>query len=154
MIALTGAGISTESGIPDYRGEGTRARARSPLRFDHYVADLDARRRYWARAMIGWTKLAAARPNPAHHALAQLERRGVLGGVITQNVDQLHQAAGTREIVELHGALARVRCLACGELEDRRALQRRLHQLNPRWLGHEADRPHRVRFRTVAAGRV
>lgn len=138
LVVLSGAGISTESGIPDYRGEGTRARARNPIRFATYVADPSARARYWARAMIGWPKLAAARPNPAHRALAELEAAGRVSTLITQNVDRLHHAAGSREVVELHGALAEVRCLACGRLEPREALQGRLIQLNPGWLAHEA----------------
>ncbi len=139
IVALTGAGCSTESGIPDYRGEGTRARARNPLRFDAYVHDASARTRYWTRALIGWPKLASALPNPAHHSLAALERAGILHGLITQNVDRLHQAAGSREVVELHGALAEVRCLSCGEIEDRHALQGRLLTCNPAWANADAS---------------
>ncbi len=138
VVVLSGAGCSTESGIPDYRGEGTRARARNPVRFATYVNDPAARTRYWARAMIGWPKLRAARPNRAHHALAELERAGKLAALITQNVDRLHQAAGSERVIELHGALAEVRCLACGRLEPRDALQARLERLNPGWLAHEA----------------
>ncbi len=137
FAVLTGAGCSTESGIPDYRGEGTSRRARNPIKFDAYVHDPIARARYWARSLIGWPKLAAARPNTTHHALAQLEQAGLALGVITQNVDRLHHAAGSREVVELHGALADVRCLACGSLEARDALQARLLARNPSW--GEAD---------------
>lgn len=135
-MVLSGAGCSTESGIPDYRGEGTRAR--NPVRFAAYVNDPVARTRYWARAMIGWPKLRAAQPNPAHRALAALEQAGVVTALITQNVDRLHHAAGSRRVIELHGALAEVRCLSCGELESRDDLQARLEQLNPGWLDHEA----------------
>jgi NAD-dependent SIR2 family protein deacetylase len=138
VVVLSGAGCSTESGIPDYRGEGTRARARNPIRFQHYVADSSARARYWARAMIGWPKFRTARPNPCHVALAQLERAGRVSGLITQNVDRLHQAAGSERVIELHGALAQVRCLRCGALETRDDLQTRLERLNPDWLEHEA----------------
>jgi len=138
ILALTGAGCSTESGIPDYRGEGTRARARNPVRFDVYVADPHARARYWARAVLGWPSFSAARPNVGHEALARLEHAGLVRAVITQNVDGLHRAAGSREVVELHGALAEVRCLACGAIESRADLQARLLALNPGWLGHEA----------------
>lgn len=138
VVVLSGAGCSTESGIPDYRGEGTRARARNPVRFDAYVQDPAARTRYWARAMIGWPHFRAARPNPAHRALAALEHAGVVSTVITQNVDRLHQAAGSRAVIELHGALAEVRCLGCGRIDSRDDLQARLEQLNPGWLAHEA----------------
>ncbi|MGE5180585.1 MAG: NAD-dependent protein deacetylase [Acidobacteriota bacterium] len=133
IVALTGAGCSTESGIPDYRGPG--ARPRQPLQHREFVDRAEARRRYWARSLIGWPKLAAARPNPAHHALAALERSGAIAGVITQNVDGLHTAAGSRAVVELHGALARVRCLACEQLTSRDELQRRLLEANPGWTG-------------------
>jgi NAD-dependent deacetylase sirtuin 4 len=138
VVVLSGAGCSTESGIPDYRGEGTRARARNPVRFDAYVHDPVARTRYWARAMIGWPQFRAAQPNPAHRALATLEHAGVIATVITQNVDRLHQAAGSREVIELHGALAEVRCLRCNRIESRDDLQARLEQQNPGWLEHEA----------------
>src|SRR5690606_28143832 len=138
VVVLSGAGCSTESGIPDYRGEGTRARARNPIRFAAYVDDPAARTRYWARAMIGWPRFRAARPNLAHRALAALEQAGVVTGLITQNVDRLHHAAGSREVIELHGALAEVRCLGCGRIEPRDDLQARLERLNPGWLDHQA----------------
>ena len=131
IVALTGAGCSTESGIPDYRGPG--AKPRTPLQHREFVDRADARQRYWARSLIGWPKLAAARPNPAHHALAALEKTGAIAGVITQNVDGLHAAAGSRAVVELHGALARVRCLACEQITSRDELQRRLLDANPGW---------------------
>jgi NAD-dependent SIR2 family protein deacetylase len=131
IAVLTGAGCSTESGIPDYRGQATRTRARTPLQHASFVADVEVRRRYWARSMLGWPRFSAAQPNPAHHALARLERAGRLSGVITQNVDGLHQRAGSRHVVELHGALADVRCLDCDRVEGRDQLQRRLLALNP-----------------------
>lgn len=133
VVALTGAGCSTESGIPDYRGEGTRARARNPIRFSAYVEDPKARARYWSRAVVGWPKLSRARPNAAHRVLVQLEAAGALSGLITQNVDRLHHQAGSRAVVELHGALAEVRCLSCQTIEGRDALQDRLLGLNPSW---------------------
>ncbi|GIV57935.1 MAG: NAD-dependent protein deacetylase [Rhodothermaceae bacterium] len=139
-VVLTGAGCSTESGIPDYRGPETRRRARNPMPFQTFMGDPAARRRYWARSTVGWRRVAAARPNPAHHALAQMERAGLLAGLITQNVDGLHTAAGSRHVVELHGTLARVRCLGCGRAEDRAAFQRRLLAANPGWA------PERVAF--------
>lgn len=126
VVALTGAGISTESGIPDYRGPGTRARAKDPMRFAEFTASPEGRARYWARAAVGWPAFSAAQPNAGHRALAALERAGVVRGVITQNVDELHQRAGTRELIELHGTLHAVRCLECGAIEPRALVQRRL----------------------------
>jgi NAD-dependent SIR2 family protein deacetylase len=131
IAVLTGAGISTESGIPDYRGPGTRARAKDPMRFAEYTASGVGRARYWVRAMVGWPSFAAARPNAGHRALAGLEDRGLVRGVVTQNVDRLHHAAGSRRIVELHGALHEVRCLDCGAIEPRAEVQARLDELNP-----------------------
>jgi len=137
VVALTGAGISTESGIPDYRGPGTLQRARSPMQHGEFVRDAAARRRYWARSVIGWPRVAAAEPNPAHAALVAMERSGALAGIITQNVDRLHARAGSRIVIELHGALAEVACLGCGAREARAALQARLIALNP-WLDVDA----------------
>lgn len=134
MAVLTGAGCSTESGIPDYRGPETRRRARNPIQYKAFVGDPEARRRYWARAIVGWRKFAGKEPNPAHHALAQLETRGRLSGLITQNVDRLHQAAGSRTIIELHGALADVVCLECRLHLDRESVQAELHELNPGYV--------------------
>lgn len=134
VVALTGAGCSTESGIPDYRGSDTPPRTRPPIQHREFVDRADARRRYWARSVLGWSRFSTARPNPAHTALAELEQRGVIAGVITQNVDGLHGAAGSREVVELHGALARVRCLDCAAQTSRDALQARLLAANPGWL--------------------
>lgn len=132
-VALTGAGCSTESGIPDYRGPGTRERARNPVQYRAFLDDPGARQRYWARSMLGWPRFSAARPNAGHAALAQLERGAGLAGIITQNVDGLHHAAGSRRVIELHGALADVRCLGCGAIEPRAELQERLALLNPGW---------------------
>ena len=133
VAVLTGAGCSTESGIPDYRGPETRRRARNPVRFDAFVHDARARRRYWARAVVGWGRFASTVPNAAHLAIAAMEEAGVVRGLVTQNVDRLHHAAGSREVVELHGALAEVRCMECGAIEERDHLQRRLLTHNPDW---------------------
>src|SRR5680860_421918 len=113
-MALSGAGISTESGIPDYRGPASAGRARAPITYQEFVRDEAARRRYWARAMVGWSVMSGKRPNAGHRAIAELERRGFLNGVVTQNVDGLHRAAGSVTIIELHGTLSRARCLNCG----------------------------------------
>jgi NAD-dependent SIR2 family protein deacetylase len=134
FVALTGAGCSTESGIPDYRGAG-RPGPRNPIQHDAFVRQAHVRRRYWARATLGWERFKTARPNAGHRALAALEAAGLLAGVITQNVDRLHHEAGSRRVVELHGALAEVRCLACGVLEARASVQDRLLEANPGWLG-------------------
>ncbi|HKK26651.1 MAG TPA: NAD-dependent protein deacetylase [Gemmatimonadota bacterium] len=134
LVVLTGAGCSTESGIPDYRGTDRHQRTPAPVRYGEFVRSREARRRYWARSAIGWPRMARARPNPGHAALAMLERSGLAAGVITQNVDGLHQAAGTRRLVELHGSLDRVACLECGSVERRADVQERLLALNPGWL--------------------
>ena len=139
VTALTGAGISTESGIPDYRGPTTRARARNPIQHGQFVRDAAARRRYWARSVIGWPRVAAAEPNAAHAALAALERRGVLAGVVTQNVDRLHARAGSQRVIELHGALSDVACLDCGGREARADLQSRLLAMNPGFASRSAE---------------
>jgi NAD+-dependent protein deacetylase sirtuin 4 len=129
VVTLTGAGISTESGIPDYRGPD--ARPRRPIQGPEFVRSPEVRRRYWARSMAGWERFRAARAGPSHRALAELERLGVVRMTITQNVDRLHHAAGSRDVIELHGALAEVICLACGAMESRDALQERLRLANP-----------------------
>jgi NAD-dependent SIR2 family protein deacetylase len=137
FVALTGAGCSTESGIPDYRGQG-RTGPRNPIQHDAYLRRAEVRQRYWARATVGWVRFSGARPNPAHHALATLEQGGTLAGIITQNVDRLHHAAGSRRVVELHGALADVRCLGCGAVEPRAELHERLVAENPGFLERAA----------------
>jgi NAD-dependent SIR2 family protein deacetylase len=139
IVALTGAGCSTESGIPDYRGPTTPPRTRPPIQHREFVDRVEMRRRYWARSTLGWSRFSSARPNAGHAALAELEHRGVLAGVITQNVDSLHGKAGSQAVVELHGALARVRCLACGAVTTRDELQTRLLAANPTWLARARD---------------
>lgn len=139
VAVLTGAGCSTESGIPDYRGPGTRARARNPIQHRAFVSDPVARARYWARSAIGWPRFSSVEPNAAHHALAALERSGCMTGLVTQNVDRLHHRAGSQRVVELHGALAETRCLACGAREDRAALQSRILELNPGFVARGVE---------------
>jgi NAD-dependent deacetylase sirtuin 4 len=137
VAVLAGAGCSTESGIPDYRGPGSNGRHR-PMQYREFVSDAAARKRYWARSTVGWSKVAGARPNAAHRALAALERAGIVTGVITQNVDGLHHDGGSSRVIELHGSLAWVRCLACGGRESRQVLQERLGTLNPHCDGQNA----------------
>ncbi len=137
LFVLGGAGVSTESGIPDYRGPESSRRPRNPMRFQQFVGSAAARKRYWARSFVGWRRVAGAKPNAAHRALAALETHGLVDGLITQNVDGLHQAAGSRRVLELHGSLAAVRCLDCSGLVSRRTLQQELLTLNPE-MGVEA----------------
>jgi NAD-dependent SIR2 family protein deacetylase len=129
FVALTGAGLSTDSGIPDYRGPGSPLRR--PMTYGEFVSGPVAQRRYWARSHVGWARMRRAVPNPGHLALADLERRGVLRGVITQNVDGLHAEAGQRELIDLHGRIADVVCLSCRAISPRAALQQRLEEANP-----------------------
>lgn len=141
LVVLSGAGMSTDSGIPDYRGQSGRRRV-SPMRIDEFTATRQGRQRYWARSFLGWDRFRAARANRAHHAVTELQRRGVLGTVITQNVDGLHQQAGTGSVIELHGSLSRVRCLACGRVASRDEVQQQLTVANPayaRWARAAAD---------------
>ncbi|RAU41439.1 MULTISPECIES: NAD-dependent protein deacetylase [unclassified Pseudomonas] len=131
FAVLTGAGISTSSGIPDYRdSEGVR-RGRQPMMFQEFLNAPQARRRYWARAMLGWPRVRAARPNAAHAALARLERQGLISGVITQNVDTLHDQAGSEDVIELHGSLHWVLCLDCRQRTERDRVQLTLMEQNP-----------------------
>ncbi|MFI2632765.1 NAD-dependent protein deacetylase [Streptomyces collinus] len=131
VLVLSGAGISTESGIPDYRGEGGSLSRHTPMTYQDFTASAQARRRYWARSHLGWRTFGRARPNTGHLAVAAFGRHGLLSGVITQNVDGLHQAAGSADAVELHGTLDRVVCLSCGAFSPRRELARRLEEANP-----------------------
>ncbi|MBV9203841.1 MAG: NAD-dependent protein deacetylase [Actinobacteria bacterium] len=132
-LILSGAGLSTESGIPDYRGPTGLARRATPMTYQAFTASAAARRTYWARSYLGWRHIARARPNDGHRAVAELGRRGLLAGIITQNVDGLHQAAGASGVTELHGSLHRVVCLSCGQRTSRAELHRRLAAANPGW---------------------
>lgn len=134
ICLLTGAGISTDSGIPDYRGPTAPKRRRAPIQHRDFVHDPRTRARYWARSVLGWPRFRDFRPNAAHLALSEWEKTGGLSGLITQNVDRLHQKAGHRDVLELHGALAWVRCLGCQRLVDRDSFQQRLLAENPRAL--------------------
>ena len=131
VVVLSGAGISTESGIPDYRGETGSLRTHTPMTYGDFVASESGRQRYWARSHLGWRTIARAAPNDGHRAVAALQARGYFSGVITQNVDGLHQAAGARDVIELHGNLDRVICLRCGTTSAREVLDRRLRVANP-----------------------
>ncbi len=127
---LSGAGMSTESGIPDYRGPDGQRRVK-PMEYGEFVATSAARQRYWARAYVGWDRFAASRPNAGHRVVAALQRAGLIGPIVTQNVDGLHQGAGARDVLELHGTLSVVRCLTCADRTARDDVQARLAQANP-----------------------
>jgi NAD-dependent SIR2 family protein deacetylase len=139
VVILSGAGLSTESGIPDYRGPSGRARRGEPMTYQTFAATAAARQRYWARSHLGWRHVARATPNAGHHAVAELERAGLLAGTITQNVDGLHQAAGAEQVIELHGSLSRVLCLGCGERTPRLRLDQRLRAANSGWVARAAE---------------
>ena len=129
LLVLTGAGVSTESGIPDYRGEGKTER--HPMTFDVFMGSEQARKRYWARSYVGWSVIATAKPNGSHFALAQAESLGRIGHLITQNVDSLHQQAGSKKVTELHGRLDKVVCMSCRKSFDRLLMDQLIEELNP-----------------------
>jgi len=133
VLVLTGAGVSTESGIPDYRDERGEWKRSPPMQYREFVGSEARRRRYWARSLLGFKVLGSAQPNLAHRSLAELERRGLLAGIVTQNVDGLHQAAGALHVIDLHGRIDRVVCLSCGAGRARASLQAELEALNPVW---------------------
>jgi NAD-dependent SIR2 family protein deacetylase len=129
ILVLTGAGVSTESGIPDYRGEGKTER--HPMTFDAFMGSEQARARYWARSYVGWSVIANAKPNGSHFALAQAESLGRISHIITQNVDSLHQQAGSKKVTELHGRLDKVICMNCRALLDRSKMDLLIEEINP-----------------------
>lgn len=135
LVVLTGAGCSTESGIPDYRDENGNWKYRQPVQFLDFVRDTYTRKRYWSRSMLGWPKIAAAMPNATHISLTQLEKSGFISYLVTQNVDGLHQKAGSESILELHGGLEWVICLECRNRMPRQQLQEALLQNNPEFEG-------------------
>lgn len=140
LFVLTGAGCSTDSGIPDYRdADGTWKRS-PPVNFQAYMGSDTVRRRYWARSLVGWEHFRRAGPNKAHEALARLERQGRLELLVTQNVDGLHQAAGSTQVIDLHGRLDRVRCMDCESLVSREEIQAELVQRNPAWTRFQGEK--------------
>ncbi|KAE9647119.1 NAD-dependent protein deacetylase [Pseudomonas sp. PB106] len=138
FLVLTGAGISTPSGIPDYRDSDGVRRGRQPMMYQEFLAAPESRRRYWARAMLGWPRVRQAQPNAAHAALASLQSHGLISDLITQNVDTLHDQAGSHDVIELHGSLHRVLCLDCGQRSERDAIQRLMESQNPYLAGVDA----------------
>jgi len=133
LLVLTGAGCSTDSGIPDYRDADGNWKHRKPVSHRAFVSSERVRRRYWARSAAGWRQFDSAGPNAAHHALVRLEQLGRIVSLVTQNVDGLHTRAGSRQVIDLHGRLDRVVCLGCGRGDSRHRLQEELERLNPEW---------------------
>ncbi|SNS14394.1 NAD-dependent protein deacetylase, SIR2 family [Noviherbaspirillum humi] len=138
LLLLTGAGVSTASGIPDYRDRDGVRRGRAPIQGPDFIAQEAVRKRYWARSMVGWPRLAQAQPNAAHRAIAELEARGWISAVVTQNVDGLHGRAGSRRLTELHGNIHWIGCSACGSRFERARMQVWLEQANPHLAGAAA----------------
>lgn len=138
LFVLTGAGCSTDSGIPDYRDRHGDWKRTQPVTYQAFVGDRATRQRYWARSLIGWRRFGAAQPNATHRALARLEQQGGLSLLLTQNVDGLHQAAGSENVLDLHGRLDQVRCLACELRLPRADFQTALQAMNPAWAQLDA----------------
>lgn len=139
LFVVTGAGCSTESGIPDYRGADGEWKRKQPIEFSPFMREELTRARYWARSLVGWRNFRSAAPNAAHEALAKLESTGRIGLLVTQNVDGLHQAAGSRRVIDLHGRLDRVVCMSCRKTSSRTGWQDRLEALNASWRGLDAQ---------------
>lgn len=138
FVVLTGAGISTPSGIPDYRDNQGVRRGRQPMMYQEFLRAPESRQRYWARAMLGWPRVRQAQPNVAHEALASLQSSQQISGLITQNVDTLHDQAGSHDVIELHGSLHRVLCLDCGKRSERDSIQQLMEVQNPYLAGVDA----------------
>jgi len=136
---LSGAGLSTASGIPDYRDDAGKWKHRRPMLYQDFVGERYNRQRYWAQSFSGWQRIATARPNAAHQAIAALEREGHISCVVTQNVDNLHRQAGSTNVIDLHGVLHSVRCLDCGVSQSRHDFQQQLRHSNPDWTAEEAS---------------
>src|SRR5262245_60403542 len=138
LFVLTGAGCSTDSGIPDYRDADGEWKRRPPITYQLFVGNELARQRYWARSLVGFRRMRRARPNGAHHSLASLGRRGHVVQLVTQNVDGLHQAAGSQDVIDLHGRIDTVRCLSCDRRSSREQLQQELERRNPDFASLDA----------------
>jgi NAD-dependent SIR2 family protein deacetylase len=134
LVVLSGAGCSTESGIPDYRDEHGNWKRTPPMQYQQFIGSVAARQRYWARALAGWQAFRDVSPNRAHQVLARLEQSGRLDTLLTQNVDGLHQRAGSRNVIDLHGRIDAVECLQCARHWPRARVQQQLEQRNPHWV--------------------
>jgi NAD-dependent SIR2 family protein deacetylase len=138
-VVLTGAGVSTESGIPDYRDRNGAWKRTPPMQYQEFIGSHAARQRYWARALLGWQQFRHVEPNRAHHALTTLQQAGVMHTIVTQNVDGLHQRAGSHDVIDLHGRIDLVECLQCRRTSPRAQLQQQLAELNPQWTNLTAE---------------
>jgi NAD-dependent SIR2 family protein deacetylase len=138
-VVLTGAGVSTESGIPDYRDRNGAWKRTPPMQYQEFIGSHAARQRYWARALLGWQQFRHVEPNRAHHALTTLQQAGVMHTIVTQNVDGLHQRAGSHDVIDLHGRIDLVECLQCRRSSPRAQLQQQLAELNPQWTSLTAE---------------
>lgn len=134
VLVLTGAGVSTDSGIPDYRGPQGSLHRHRPMTYQEFLHEPAARHRYWARSFVGWRHMTNVSPNPIHHRLAAWESDGKINGIVTQNVDGLHLAAGSHNVIALHGDMESIACLNCGSSEGRASLDARLLEANPGYL--------------------
>lgn len=139
LLVITGAGVSTGSGIPDYRDSDGQWKRKKPMYYQEFIGEASARQRYWARSMLGWPLFASAKPNANHRALAVIQGQGYVRGLITQNVDGLHQAAGSESVIDLHGRLDQVICLDCQQTLSRQAFQQQLEQENPHWQAQQVQ---------------
>jgi len=139
LFVLTGAGCSTDSGIPDYRDTHGGWKRPQPVTYQAFMGEQATRQRYWARSLVGWRRFGRAKPNATHHALARLEQQGHITTLLTQNVDGLHQAAGQQKVIDLHGRLDEVRCMQCTQRLPRNNFQSELVRLNPDWAQLDAD---------------
>jgi NAD-dependent SIR2 family protein deacetylase len=138
LFVLTGAGCSTDSGIPDYRDADGSWKRSQPVTYQAFMGEESTRKRYWARSLVGWRRFGHAQPNGTHHALYRLEQLGKLQLLMTQNVDGLHQRAGNRDVLDMHGRLDTVRCMGCEHRSPRQAFQQLLLALNPEWAQLDA----------------
>ncbi len=138
LFVLTGAGVSTASGIPDYRDTNGAWKRPPPVTYQALVGDAATYRRYWARSFVGWPLFSRATPNLAHRALAAWADAKRITALVTQNVDCLHQRAGSERVIDLHGRLDTVICLSCGATQTRDVLQTAMLRSNPDWRSGDA----------------
>jgi NAD-dependent deacetylase sirtuin 4 len=156
-MVLTGAGISTDSGIPDYRGPNgvyNRNKDFRPIQFQEFIGAHTYRQRYWARSFLGWPKILNTKPNGSHHALTELQRTGVVSGIVTQNVDRLHTKSGSHSVVEMHGSLHEVECQGCDHVTSRQSYQEALQEMNPKVAQWSMEHPDKAAGDVASSDKV